>query len=72
MLAADPHKQAGVGKGCREGWRLDAIAGGVDLCSASDGRRLPMDPSSCIFWCAVAVGALVRGSPIETVSTVSS
>eukprot|EP00752_Nemacystus_decipiens_P005055 g4590.t1 len=27
-----------------------------------------MDCSGCIFWCAVALGALVRGSPIESVS----
>lgn len=32
------------------------------------GGRLPMDPSACIFWCAVALGGLVKGQPIETVS----
>lgn len=26
------------------------------------------EPSACIFWCAVAIGALVQGRPIESVS----
>lgn len=26
------------------------------------------DSSGCIFWCAVALGALAKGSPIESVS----
>ncbi|CAN0495149.1 unnamed protein product [Ectocarpus sp. 12 AP-2014] len=30
--------------------------------------QLPMDPSTCIFWCAVALGALVKGSPLESVA----
>ena len=29
--------------------------------------ELPMDPSTCVFWCAVALGALVKGRPIESV-----
>ncbi len=29
-----------------------------------------MDLSTCVFWCAVALGAVVRGSPIPTVSVV--
>lgn len=32
------------------------------------GSSHPMDPSTCIFWCAVALGALVKGIPIESVS----
>ncbi|CAN0429500.1 unnamed protein product, partial [Hapterophycus canaliculatus] len=31
-------------------------------------KQLPMDPSFCTFWCAVAVGALAKGSPVESVS----
>ncbi|CAM9879849.1 unnamed protein product [Ectocarpus sp. 13 AM-2016] len=30
--------------------------------------QLPMDPSTCIFWCTVALGALVKGSPLESVA----
>lgn len=26
-----------------------------------------VDPSACVFWCAVALGALVKGQPIESV-----
>ncbi|CAM9441777.1 unnamed protein product, partial [Laminaria digitata] len=29
--------------------------------------QLPVDPSICVFWCAVALGALVKGRPIESV-----
>ena len=31
------------------------------------GHQLPKDLSTCIFWCAVALGALVKGNPIESV-----
>lgn len=27
------------------------------------------DPSMCIFWCACGLGALVRGRPVESVSS---
>ena len=33
------------------------------------GKQPHMDPSTCIFWCAVALGALVKGNPIESVSS---
>ena len=37
-------------------------------CGLDDqGNQYPMDPSICTFWCAVALGALVKGSPIEAV-----
>ena len=26
------------------------------------------DPSACTFWCAVALGAVMKGSPVESVS----
>lgn len=28
---------------------------------------LRVDPSTCIFWCAVAIGGLVQGRPIDMV-----
>ncbi|CAM9742178.1 unnamed protein product [Ectocarpus sp. 6 AP-2014] len=28
-----------------------------------------MDPSACTFWCAVVLGALVNGSPIESTTS---
>lgn len=27
-----------------------------------------LDPSTCIFWCAVGLGAVLKGSPVESVS----
>ena len=27
------------------------------------------DPSTCMFWCAVAMGAILKGSPVHSVST---
>ena len=29
--------------------------------------QVPVGPSTCVFWCAVALGALVKGRPIESV-----
>ena len=70
MVAPDLEQQPAVGEGHRYGWQVAGITGGLELCNALSGKDLPMDPSTCIFWCAVALGAFVRGSPIETVSRV--
>lgn len=43
---------------------LDAVSAGG---GALEESQFPMDPSTCTFWCAVAVGALVKGRPIESV-----
>jgi len=32
----------------------------------------PADPSACTFWCAVAMGAILKGSPVESVSRTES
>lgn len=32
------------------------------------GREFPSHPDHCMLWCAVALGALVRGEPIDNVS----
>ncbi|CAM9902765.1 unnamed protein product, partial [Laminaria digitata] len=34
-------------------------------------RQVSADPSTCVFWCAVALGALVKGQPIESVGKYS-
>ncbi len=48
---------------------LDVIAAGGDIVEGIRGSSsLPADPSICTFWCAVAVGALVKGCPVESVS----
>ncbi|CAM9615713.1 unnamed protein product [Ectocarpus fasciculatus] len=46
----------------------DAIPRGVELSLASDRHQLPMNPSTCTFWCAIALGALAKGSPFESVA----
>lgn len=33
----------------------------------TEDSELPTEPSTCIFWCAVALGALVQGNPVESV-----
>lgn len=58
MLAPDPRQQSPFGEDHGDDWQLDGIA----------GRGAPMGPSTCIFWGAVALGALVRGSPLQSVS----
>lgn len=40
--------------------------------SELDGNQHPTDPSACTFWCAVALGALVKGCPVEAVRTIRS
>ncbi|CAN0026666.1 unnamed protein product [Ectocarpus sp. 4 AP-2014] len=35
------------------------------------GNQLSTGPSACTFWCAVGVGALVKGSPVESVANYS-
>ncbi|CAM9299056.1 unnamed protein product [Ectocarpus sp. 8 AP-2014] len=34
----------------------------------SEKTQLPMDPSTCTFWCAIALGALAKGCPVESVA----
>lgn len=52
------------------GERLDAngFHGRGDLNRASVGRHLSVDPLRCMFWCAIAIGALSKGRPVESVS----
>ncbi|CAM9235425.1 unnamed protein product, partial [Ectocarpus sp. 8 AP-2014] len=35
------------------------------------GNQLSTGPSACTFWCAVGIGALVKGSPVESVAIYS-
>lgn len=66
MLApTSRHQQAA----CGEAGQPDAMAFGGDFGSTFGRKEFPMNASTCVFWCAVALGALVKGSPIESVST---
>ncbi|CAM9586204.1 unnamed protein product [Ectocarpus sp. 12 AP-2014] len=60
-----------VGGGCDEEALFDAIARGADLIKASEGHQLPMNPRSCTFWCAIALGALAKGSSFQSVAKYS-
>lgn len=51
---------------------LDAILLEDSLNPSLRGHQLPKDPTTCVFWCAVALGALVKGNPIESVRTRSN
>ena len=69
MMTPDPRQRRAAGDGGGEGWQVDHIeAGGVH--NASKAGVIPKEPSTCVFWCAVALGALARGSPLQTVSVV--
>ncbi|CAM9951534.1 unnamed protein product [Ectocarpus fasciculatus] len=68
-----PHassQQSVCGDDCDEGGHyFEAAAQGGDLTKPSAGNHLPMDPSACTFWCAVALGALAKGTPFESVAS---
>ncbi|CAM9574729.1 unnamed protein product [Ectocarpus fasciculatus] len=61
-------QQPTVRTDCDDEGPFDAIARGADWSKASECNQLPMDPSTCTFWCAIALGALAKGSPVESVS----
>ncbi|CAM9555961.1 unnamed protein product [Ectocarpus fasciculatus] len=70
MLPPASSRQSVFGDDCDEGGHyFEAAALGGDLSKASAGNQLPMDPSACTFWCAVALGALAKGSPFESVAS---
>ncbi|CAM9899503.1 unnamed protein product [Ectocarpus fasciculatus] len=62
--------QRSGGDGDQQG-RFDEMVQGANWSKASEGHQLPMNPSTCTFWCAIALGALVKGRPIESVTKYS-
>lgn len=42
---------------------------GAHTCSPASRPDGQNDPSKCIMWCAIGLGALVQGAPVEKVST---
>lgn len=70
-IMASPATREPPGAICHTGkeFQFDTTAAENSLVAASGGIGLPMDPSTCIFWCAVALGALVKGSPVLVVRT---
>ncbi|CAM9549099.1 unnamed protein product [Ectocarpus sp. 12 AP-2014] len=70
MLPPTSSQQSVLGDDCGEGGHyFEAVARGGDLSKTSAGNQLLMDPSACTFWCAVALGALAKGCPIESVTS---
>lgn len=67
MATPDPRQESRCMDDRGQGWQLDGFGGEGGLRHALADEDFPMDPLICIFWCAVALGALARGSPIEKV-----
>lgn len=51
-----------------EGENLDVCEPTNEWQSVCEDSRSSVDPSSCVFWCSVALGALAQGRPLESVS----
>lgn len=51
-----------------EDWDFSALDAGETFGDFLGMSQLPKDSSRCTFWCAIAVGALAKGSPVESVS----
>lgn len=64
MTSPAPLQQSDVWGACGE---VGSMARAPSWGKASDESLLPMDPSTCTFWCAIALGALAKGSPVESV-----
>eukprot|EP00903_Cladosiphon_okamuranus_P006027 g5945.t1 len=59
------------GDGVREaqarGAPTEGCWGEAIVTAMAGGKQLPSDASTCLLWCAIALGALVRGCPLATV-----
>ncbi|CAN0384642.1 unnamed protein product, partial [Scytosiphon promiscuus] len=68
MMTAYPRQEPGFDSdACGEEGKFGACEVGSTFENVSGVNPLPKGPSVCTFWCAVAVGALAKGSPIESV-----
>lgn len=76
------HQQETIGEGHEDTRQRDfgEISTNVDedcwssntLAAENETRALPRDSSTCMLWCAVALGALVRGHPVAQVGYIST
>ncbi|CAM9901202.1 unnamed protein product [Ectocarpus fasciculatus] len=71
MTAVVPRQWPAVGGDSDDTGRHDAIVRGEDGSKASEWTQLPMNPSTCTFWCAIALGAIAKGNPLESVAKYS-
>lgn len=67
MTAAAPRQRPDVGGDWNETGRLDAIVRREDGSKTSEWTQLTMNPSTSTFWCAIALGAIAKGCPLESV-----
>ncbi|CAM9545027.1 unnamed protein product, partial [Hapterophycus canaliculatus] len=70
MVPALARREPDCGTNCfdKEG-QVGGLKGRGTFGHASGIDPLPKDPSVCTFWCAVALGALAKGSPVESVAS---
>lgn len=69
MAPTYPRREEGFGTDfCREEGPLGALEDGATFGCIPGMNQSSTDPSFCTFWCAVALGALAKGSPVESVS----
>lgn len=71
MLSPASRHQSALEEDCGDAGQHGAIATRWGFGNTFDGEGLSIGPSACVFWCSVALGALVRGSPIESVNRMS-
>lgn len=64
IMASGSHQWLPAGEDYGMEGTLDTI-GGIEDAMGRGG--VPADPSFCTFWSAVAIGALVKGRPTESV-----
>ncbi|CAM9737968.1 unnamed protein product [Ectocarpus fasciculatus] len=67
-LSTAPH-QLGAPHDSTEQLQFGTIP--TDNDSITTGNQPSAGPSACTFWCAIGVGALVQGSPVESVANYS-
>ncbi|CBN75400.1 hypothetical protein Esi_0093_0019 [Ectocarpus siliculosus] len=71
MTAPAPLQQPAIAGIWDEETRFSEIERRANCRKASDVNQLPMNPQSCTFWCAIALGAVAKGNPVESVEKYS-
>ncbi|CAM9627688.1 unnamed protein product [Ectocarpus sp. 12 AP-2014] len=64
MAGSTPHHQSGAPHDSPAQGQFGSIFTEDGI---TTGNQLSTGPSACTFWCAVGLGALVKGSPVESV-----
>ncbi|CAM9928714.1 unnamed protein product [Ectocarpus sp. 12 AP-2014] len=68
MVTPSPLQKSAFGRDCDED---DVLVRKGDFWMLSAQNQLDTGPSTCAFWCAVALGALVKGGPVPSVERYS-